>query len=56
MTHEQYVELVHLLDQIETYAVYMGQSHNSDEWQRNFNRKDEARQKLLGILKELTGK
>lgn len=56
MTHEQYAELVHLLDQIETYAVYMGQSHNADEWQRNFNRKDEARQKILVILKGLTDK
>jgi len=56
MTHEQYVEAVHLLDQIETYSVYMGQSHNADEWQRNFVRKDDARQKLLVILKELTGK
>ena len=56
MTQEQYVEIVALLDKIETYSVYMGQSHNADEWQRNFNRKDEARQKVLEILKSMVTK
>ena len=56
MTQEQYVEIVHLLDKIETYSVYMGQSHNADEWQRNFNRKDEARQKVLEMLKSMVTK
>ena len=56
MTQEQYTEAVHLLDQIETYSVYMGQSHNADEWQRNFNRKDDARQKILKMLKSMVTK
>ena len=56
MTQEQYTEVIYLLDKIETYSVYMGQSHNADEWQRNFNRKDEARQKVLVILKGMVTK
>jgi hypothetical protein len=56
MTQEQYVEIVALLDKIGVYSEYMGRSSNADEWQRNFSKYDDARQKVLVILKNMVTK
>ena len=53
MTDEQYTEFIQLLGQVGVYSEYMGRSSNADEWQRNYTKFDDARQKIITLARSL---
>lgn len=56
MKKEQFIEIVALLGEMSAYAEGMGLSDTPEEYSRNWDKQNDARQRIIKIMKSILEK